>query len=143
MLVNLNCLNTLFEKIIVLQLKRFLVDNDIICPQQHGFVPARSTASAILTLSHNIITALHNGEIATAVFLDIKKAFDTVPHDILLQKLESYGFSDSSLQFFSSYLSSRKQKVVINNNESAYSTIVCGVPQGSVLGPVLFFSVHK
>lgn len=143
MLVNLNCLNTLFEKIIVLQLKRFLVDNDIICPQQHGFVPARSTVSAILTLSHNIITALHNGEIATAVFLDIKKAFDTVPHDILLQKLESYGFSDSSLQFFSSYLSSRKQKVVINNNESAYSTIVCGVPQGSVLGPVLFFSVHK
>lgn len=143
MLVNLNCLNTLFEKIIVLQLKRFLVDNDIICPQQHGFVPARSTVSAILTLSHNIITALHNGEIATAVFLDIKKAFDTVPHDILLQKLESYGFSDSSLQFFSSYLSSCKQKVVINNNESAYSTIVCGVPQGSVLGPVLFFSVHK
>lgn len=134
----LSALNTLFEKLIAQQVKKFLKENNIIAPQQHGFVENRSTSTAVLTLSQALNSAMHQNNIAVVVFLDIKKAFDTVYHPILLQKLESYGFTECTLKFFHSYLSSRKQRVLINGFLSDVKEITCGVPQGSVIGPILF-----
>lgn len=134
----LSVINTVFEKLISNRLKRFLNENNVICPQQHGFVPSRSTSTAVLTLTQLINSVLHQNKLIIEIFLDIKKAFDTVSHSILLQKLESYGVTNNSLEFFSSYLSSRKQMVVMSDYYSTYSTVTSGVPQGSVLGPILF-----
>lgn len=134
----LSVINTIFEKLISIQLKKYLQENHVICPQQHGFVPNRTTSSAVVTLAQVINSALHKNQLAIGVFLDIKKAFDSVNHSILINKLEKYGIIGNSLKFFASYLSSRKQKVVIDNHHSSYSDLTCGVPQGSVLGPILF-----
>lgn len=134
----LSVVNTIFEKLIAFQLKTFLDVNHIICPQQHGFVSSRSTSTAVVTLSQLILSALHNHNVAVSVFIDIKKAFDTVSHSILLMKLEAYGVRSGALEFFKSYLSSRQQQVVLKQFKSAYQTVTCGVPQGSVLGPLLF-----
>lgn len=81
---------------------------------------------------------MHNGDTALVVSLDLKKAFDTVDHDILLEKLRIFGFSDSAYDLFSSYLSCRKQYVSLDNCKSTLSTSNIGIPQGSVLGPILF-----
>lgn len=134
----LSVINTLFEKLVAQQLKEFITENNIIVPQQHGFVSNKSTSTAVLSLSQHIYSAMHQDEIAVVLFLDIKKAFDTVCHTILLRKLEGYGFTNNVLKFFSSYLSFRKQYVVINDFISEVKYISCGVPQGSVLGPLLF-----
>ena len=72
------------------------------------------------------------------IFIDLKKAFDTVNHPILIRKLEHYGIRENSLQWFTSYLSNRKQYVYFNGHSSEVKSINCGVPQGSVLGPLLF-----
>lgn len=126
----LSVVNTIFEKLIAFQLKTFLDVNHIICPQQHGFVSSRSTSTAVVTLSQLILSALHNHNVAVSVFIDIKKAFDTVSHSILLMKLEAYGVRSGALEFFKSYLSSRQQQVVLKQFKSAYQTVTCGVPQG-------------
>lgn len=120
----LSVINTVFEKLISKRVKRFINENNVICPQQHGFVPSRSTSTAVLTLSQLINSALHKNEVVIGILLDIKKAFDTVSHSILLQKLESYVITNNTLKFFSSYLSSRKQKVVMG--DSTYSTVTSG-----------------
>lgn len=135
----LSIVNTLFEKVIRSRLCRFLGSNDIICPEQHGFITNRSTTTAVFTLAQFVNSVLHDNEIAVSVFLDIKKAFDTVSHSILLKKLESYyGFTEKTLQLFSSYLAERKQCVVFDRISSGFRKITCGIPQGTVLGPMLF-----
>ena len=82
--------------------------------------------------------ALDNGYCAMGLFIDLKKAFDTVPHELLLLKLECYGVRGVALSWFRSYLSGRKQCVRENNAVSGFLEITCGVPQGSILGPLLF-----
>lgn len=134
----LSSINTTLEKLISSQLRRFLGEQNVLCPQQHGFVANRSTSTAVSMLTQYINSALHENNIAIAVFLDIRKAFDAISHSILLEKMHSYGIKGNSLDFFSSYLSARKQKVVIGDIKSSYGYIKCGVPQGSVLGPILF-----
>ena len=90
---------------------------------------------AILELVNNIYEGFEN---TIGVFIDLKKAFDTVNHEILLDKLNFYGIRGIPLAWLASYLSHRQQCVMVHDHASTYNTVVCGVPQGSVLGPLLF-----
>lgn len=134
----LSVINTVFEKILCKRIKDFITKYSIFCHNQHGFRPNRSTSSAVLVLTQHLYRALHESKIAVVVYLDIKKAFDTVNHSILLYKLHQYGFRGKMSELFNSYLSNRKQCVVINDFVSTPRTVLTGVPQGSVLGPILF-----
>ena len=97
-----------------------------------------STHLALLSFIDYVIQAIEKGEYAIRVFLDFSKAFDTVDRDILLDKLDYYGIRGCALSWFKSYLSCRTQYVTYNGNESNRQMIECGVPQGSILGPLLF-----
>ena len=93
---------------------------------------------AIIELVDKINTAVEKNKTAIGIFLDLSKVFDTIDHGILLYKLEHYGFSGIVSKWFENYLSNRKQYVSYNSQESQLEDIVCGVPQGSILGPLLF-----
>ena len=93
---------------------------------------------ALLTFTDKVIQAIENGEYAIGVFLDFSKAFDTVDHKILPDKLDHYGIRGCALSWFRSYLSHRLQYVTYNGSQSSQQLIKCGVPQGSILGPLLF-----
>ena len=97
-----------------------------------------STYMALMILVDKITKSLENGEFVIGIFLDFSKAFDTVNHDILLQKLHHYGIRGTAFMWFKSYLSCRYQYVTYNSTESSKTLIKCGVPQGSILGPLLF-----
>ena len=90
------------------------------------------------TCRQNKKNSIDNGEMTCGIFVDLSKAFDTVNHNILLQKLDLYCFRGKANQLLESYLTNRKQFVELNNHRSSYKSITCGVPQGSVLGPLLF-----
>jgi hypothetical protein len=127
-----------FEKVIYSQLITFLNENKVIAENQSGFCPNHSTET---TLLHSIINYLDNmdkGLINGVVFIDLKKAFDTVDHALLLAKLERCGVRKTPLKWFKSYLHQREQDCKINNAMSDAVEIHCGVPQGSNLGPLLF-----
>ena len=106
--------------------------------KQFGFQPKNSTEHPILDLSENILNNCSKKLISCILFLDLKKAFDSVSHEILLKKLEYYGVRGIPLQLFKSYLSNRLQTTRIGNYLSMFELILWGVPQGSVLGPLLF-----
>jgi retron-type reverse transcriptase len=93
---------------------------------------------ALIEIVDNILSDLENGKYISGIYLDLSKAFDTVDHKILLYKLNHYGIRDHSLKWFESYLSDRTQFTYINNNQSNLKPMKYGVPQGSVLGPLLF-----
>ncbi|XP_050297638.1 probable RNA-directed DNA polymerase from transposon BS isoform X1 [Anthonomus grandis grandis] len=105
---------------------------------QYGFLKNSSTLSATIDLLNYVSANLDQGKIVIAVFVDLRKAFDVVNHDILLNKLEEMGFRGSALSLIGSYLLNRRQYVHVNNKESNILTFNCGVPQGSVLGPLLY-----
>ena len=131
-------LSKIFEKVIVKRVLKFLSDNKIICENQFGFQSGKSTELAVLDLHKKLIDSIENKELACCVFLDLAKAFDTVDHKILLSKLEYYGFRGIVTTFFESYLQNRLQHVKLGDILSKPQTVLCGVPQGSVLGPILF-----
>ena len=110
----------------------------IIYDLQFGFRQKFSTSHALINLTENIRQALDKGYIGCGIFVDLQKAFDTVDHEILLSKLDYYGIRGISNNWFKSYLSNRKQFVSINGYDSELAEINCGVPQGTVLGPLLF-----
>ena len=130
----------IFEKIIFNNLYSYLNANNLITKNQSGFRPGDSTTNQLLYLVNEIHKAFEDPQSleVRAVFLDISKAFDKVWHEGLIFKLKRNGVSDSLLKLFVNYLHNRKQRVVLNGFQSDYSLIESGVPQGSVLGPLLF-----
>ena len=137
--VSLLCiLSKVFEKIMYPRLLEFLEKFEIIYKNQFGFRKKHSSYMALMVLMDEISKSLERGEYVVGVFLDFSKAFDTVNHDILLQKLYHYGIRGMALKWFQSYLSDRYQYVTYNGTESAKQNIKCGVPQGSILEPLLF-----
>ena len=116
----------------------FLENNDILFHNQYGFRRNNSTVFALIQITEKIKSSIDNGKFGCGIFIDLRKAFDTVNHNILLTKLEHYGIRDNMLSWFQSYLSNRKQYVSINGEQSESNEINCGVPQGSVIGPLLF-----
>ena len=110
----------------------------MIIPGQYGFRAGHSTAMAVSDMVERVRRAWERGNVAVGVFLDLKKAFDTVDHDILLAKLEHYGVRGGALRLMQSYLEGRLQYVQYGGYDSERGEVVCGVPQGSVLGPLFF-----
>ena len=134
----LSFFSKVFEKIMYKHLLHFIDSHNLLYKFQFGFRQQYSTSHAIITLVERINSALNSGNIIVGVFLDLQKAFDTVNHDLLLKKLYSYGIRGNTLCWFKSYLTNRKQYVNINKTKSEIKNITCGIPQGSVLGPLLF-----
>ena len=115
-----------------------LINWRVLCDNQFGFRKNHSTSLALIDLYEKVSLALDRNEHAVGVFLDLSKAFDTVDHNILLDKLEHYGICGVALDGVRSYLSNRLQFVQVNGQCSSPQTICCGVPQGSILGPLFF-----
>ena len=128
----------IFEKIAHTQLLDYFESNSLLCPSQYGFRQRHSTEHAILEFVDRIISDMDQGFNPIAIFLDLSKAFDTLDHQILIQKLKYYGIKNKTLNWLTSYLTNRKQYVQFNNTQSTFCQISTGVPQGSILGPLLF-----
>ena len=130
--------NRIFEKIMYKRMIDFIEKNDLLYSSQYGFRKGHSTQHAILDIVNTIQTNMSQGLFSCGIFIDLKKAFDTVDHDILLSKLYHYGFRGIVSEWFASYLKNRVQTTQISEHISSKAKITCGVPQGSVLGPLLF-----
>ena len=126
------------ERVVYNKLYDYLTSKNILLPNQYGFRKFHSTEQAILDFGNIINNHLINNKIPIAIFLDLTKAFDTIDHKLLLSKLEHYGIRGIPLSWFKSYLEHRKQSTVINETCSSAQNIMFGVPQGSILGPLLF-----
>ena len=126
-----------FERIVYDQLYNFLSDEDIISIHQSGFRSLHSTVTALLEATDNWAFNIDRGNVNAVVFLDLKKAFDTVDHDILLSKMNLYGIQGIALDWFRSYLTNRTQRCLVNGSLSRICSLKCGVPQGTILGPLL------
>ena len=134
----LSCFNKIFEKLICRQLLEFVNKYDVLYDLQFGFRKKFSTTLALIETVDSIRRLIDQGNYVLGIFVDLTKAFDTVDHEILLYKLDNYGIRGHANLFFRSYLSGRKQFTSANGIDSNMSEINCGVPQGSVLGPILF-----
>ena len=134
----LPCFSKIFEKIIANKLLSFLLKHSILYDHQLGSIPGKNTTNAILSLVDYLNNSIENNKLTCGIFLDISKAFDTIDHNILLSKLHIYGIRGNTLNWIMNYLFNRHQFVSTNNTSSSFLRIDCGVPQGSILGPILF-----
>ena len=116
----------------------FLIQNNILYKKQFGFQKKYSTEHALLELVNEISDSFENHKYTLGVFIDLSKAFDTVDHNILISKLKQYGVTGTNLNWFENYLAGRKQCVTFDGKLTTTKQIECGVPQGSILGPLLF-----
>ena len=134
----LPAISKILEKIIHQRLYDFLNCNNLLIPNQFGFRKSHSTDHAIIQLYDKIINSFSKKEHAISIFMDLSKAFDTIDHKILICKLSHYGIRGTVLSWFKDYLNNRQQYVSFQSIESHKLKIQCGVPQGSILGPLLF-----
>ena len=130
--------NRVFEKIIYNRLTSYIKKHELLYSSQYGFRKGHSIQHAILDIVNDIQTNMNQRLLSCGVFIDLKKAFDTVDHDILLDKLNHYGFLGIINDWFSSYLKSRTQTTQVGHHISHKAAVGCGVPQGSILRPLLF-----
>ena len=128
----------IFEKAVHRRLSEYMDSKKILIKNQFGFRSNHSTYMAIQDMYNKISQSIDNREYSIGIFVDLSKAFDTINHDILFCKLEHYGIRGLALQWFKDYLTNRKQYVSFNNASSSLMDITCGVPPGSILGPLLF-----
>ena len=136
----LPAISKVLEKIIYDKLSCYLNDSKLLFNNQYGFRSMHSTEYAALELIDRIIKQMDKDELPINIYLDLSKAFDTIDHSILINKLEYYGIKGSHLRLIHSYLSNRKQYTEINNTKSNILSITTGVPQGSIIGPLLFIN---
>ena len=127
-----------FEGVAVDQTEEFLSLNKVLCDYQFGFRKNHSTDTCLSFLNEKMLKGFDDGLVTGMILIDLQKALDTINHDILLKKLSIIGFSDHTVKWFQSYLSKRKFNVNLENSFSEVSNISCGVPQGSIIGPLLF-----
>ena len=133
-------ISKVFERVIYDQMYLYFNNNNLLADEQFGFRKNHSTEYAAIKLVDHISNEMESGKTPVTLFIDLSKAFDTLSFDILLQKLSYYGIAGVNLKLMANYLRNRKQYVVFNNHNSEITDIRCGVPQGSILGP-LFFSI--
>ena len=128
----------IFERLIFNEMFRFFLDNKLISTNQSGFKPGDSCINQLLSITHEIYKSFDDGLEVRSVFLDISKAFDKVWHEGIIFKLEQNGISEDLLNILTDFLSNRKQRVVLNGQVSTWTSVNAGVPQRSILGPLLF-----
>ena len=128
----------IMEKLIHNQIYEYLIKSNLLSTSQHGFRPLHSTCTALLDITNRWYQNMDIGQLTGVVFLDLRKAFDTVNHEILLKKLNIYGIRGTALLWLRSYLTDRTQYCRINGQMSNPLTVINGIPQGSALGPLLF-----
>ena len=131
-------LSKVLEKAVHKQLSDYLEDSDLLSNCQFGFRKQKSTKSAATVFTDDIRKFVDGGNLIGAVFVDLSKAFDTINYCVLLNKLKSYGIEGDEHQWFTSYMFNRKQIVEVDTIKSNEAPLLCGVPQGSILGPLLF-----
>ena len=134
----LPAISKIAERLVHDQLAKFLEDSSLLSPTQFGFRSKYSTGLAVTYFTDIIRKEMDHGKLTGAVFMDFCKAFDTVDHIVLIQKMESLGIHGVELQWFKDYLSNRQQVVIYDNHRSDNYAVSHGVPQGSILGPVMF-----
>ena len=135
---NLCFISKVLEKVIAQQLNEHLVLNNLQEPFQSAYRSGHSTETALLRIQNDIVKAIGEQKVVLLTMIDLSAAFDTVNHECLLSTLQDLGIRDTALQWFRSYLTCRQQKININGTLSNSMDLTCGVPQGSVLGPILF-----
>ncbi|CAB3990185.1 Hypothetical predicted protein, partial [Paramuricea clavata] len=128
----------IFEMFTFEQLYEYLNNNNPISTSQSGFRSLHSTLTALIEATDNWSINIDKGLLNGVIFIDLKKAFDTIDHTILLRKLRIYGVDENGIKFFESYLNNRSQRYCVNGELSETAKITCGVPQVSNLGPLLF-----
>ena len=134
----LSVFSKILERLMANRLVDFIEKYSILSEEQFGFRKGRSTYMAVINFLKKVQSSIENKEHCIGIYIDLSKAFDTVNHEILLDKLRHYGIRGTVHSWFKSYLSNRKQFTCYNDNSSDLCTINCGVPQGSILGPILF-----
>ena len=133
----------IFESVMSTRIRDFICKSNIISPVQFGFLKGKSTFDAVSSFIEHVYDALNGKKHTVSVFLDLRKAFDTINHRILIAKLQNYGFRGVPLAWIESFLCNRKQRVKINNTFSEYCTLNIGLPQGTILAPLFFFALYK